>query len=109
MPVMKIMEKGQITIPKEIRDELGLKKGDLVEAERKDNQILITPKKLGDKAFQNVLAVMDRVNEKNKGVSEETVVKYATQAIAELCGKEYAKSRRAYAIEQHHQISDNEK
>lgn len=95
MPVMKIMERGQVTIPKEIRDELGLKKGDLVEAERKDNQILITPKKLGDKAFQKVLAVMDRVNEKNKGVSEETVVKYATQAIAELREEEYAKSQKS--------------
>ncbi len=64
MLVMKIMENGQITIPKKIRDELGLKKGGLVEAERKDNQILITPKKLGGKVFQKVLAVMDRVNEK---------------------------------------------
>ena len=66
-------------------------------AERKDNQILIAPKKLGGKAFQKVLAVMDRVNEKNKSVSEETVVKYATQAIAELREEEYAKSHRIYA------------
>ena len=95
MPVMKITENGQITIPKKIRDELGLKKGDLVEAERKDNQILITPKKLGGKAFQKVLAVMDRVNEKNKGVSEETVIEYATQAIAELRAEEYAKSQKS--------------
>lgn len=95
MPVMKIMENGQITIPKKIRDELGLKKGDLVEAEQKDNQILITPKKLGGKAFQKVLAVMDRVNKKNKGVSEEIVVKYATQAIAELREEEYTKSQKS--------------
>ena len=52
---------------------------------------------------------MDRVHEKNKGVSEETVVKYATQAIAELREEEYAKSCRTYTIEQHYQISDNEK
>ena len=48
------------------------------------------------RAFQKVLAVMDRVHEKNKGVSEETVVKYATQAIAELREEEYAKSHRTY-------------
>ena len=44
MPVMKIIGNGQVTIPKKTRDELRLKKGDLVEAKRKDNQILITPK-----------------------------------------------------------------
>ena len=107
MPVMKIMENGQVTIPKKICDDLGLKKGDLVEAERKDNQIVITPKRLaGDRAFQKVLAVMDRVHEKNKGVSEETVVKYATQAIAELREEEYVKSHSTYAVEQ---ILDSEK
>ena len=95
-PIMKIMENGQVTIPKKIRDELGLKKGDLVEAERKDGQILITPKRLmGDRAFQKVLTVMDQVHKKNKGVSEETVVKYATQAIAELREEEYAKSQKS--------------
>ncbi len=107
MPIMKIMENGQVTIPKKIRDELGLKKGDLVEAERKDGQILITPKILiGDRAFQKVLTVMDRVHEKNRDVSEETVVKYATQAIAELREEKYVKSHNTSAVEQ---ISDNEK
>ena len=96
MPIMKIMENGQVTIPKKIREELGLKKGDLVEAERKDGQILITPRRLmGGGAFQKVLMVMDRVHKKNKGVSEETVVKYATQAIAELREEEYAKSQKS--------------
>ena len=96
MPVMKITENGQVTIPKKIRDELGLKKGDLVEAEQKNGQILITPKKsAGGRAFQKVLAVIDRVHKKNKGVSEDTVVKYATQAIAELREEEYAKSQKS--------------
>ena len=96
MPIIKIMENGQVMIPKKIRDELGLKKGDLVEAERKDGQILITPRRLGGgRAFQKVLAVMDRVHEKNKGVNEEEVVKSATQAIAELREKEYAKSQKS--------------
>ncbi len=42
---------------------------------------------------------------KNKGVNEETVVKYATQAIRE---EEYAKSCGTHTVEQYHQISDNE-
>ena len=48
-------------------------------------------------AFQKMLAVMARAHKKNKGVSEKTVVKYATQAIAELREEEYAKSHRIYA------------
>ena len=68
---------------------------------------MIAPKILvRGRAFQKVLAVMDRVHKKNKGVSEETVVKYVTQAIAELCEEEYVKSHNASAVEQ---ISDNER
>ena len=32
MAVAKIRERGQITIPKQIRESLGLKKGDIVDA-----------------------------------------------------------------------------
>ena len=46
---------------------------------------MITPKKLvKEKALQKLLAVMDRVHEANEGVSEEDIVRYATQAIHHL-------------------------
>ena len=68
MSVVKIMQHGQVTIPKEIRNALGLKKGDLAEAELRGDEIVITPKKLvKEKALQKLLAVMDRVHgEKTK-------------------------------------------
>ena len=54
MSVVKIMQHGQVTIPKEIRNALGLKKGDLAEAELRGDEIVITPKKLvKEKALQN--------------------------------------------------------
>ena len=65
----------------------------------RNGQATIQKRLVGGRAFQKVLTVMDRVNEKNKGVSEETVVKYATQAIAELREEEYTKSHRTYANE----------
>lgn len=96
MSVVKIMQHGQVTIPKEIRNALGLKKGDLAEAELRGDEIVITPKKLvKEKALQKLLAVMDRVHEANEGVSEEEIVRYATQAIVELREEEYAKQRKA--------------
>ena len=46
MPVRRVLEHGQITIPKMIRQVLGLKKGDMAEFELEGDIILITPKKL---------------------------------------------------------------
>jgi AbrB family looped-hinge helix DNA binding protein len=49
MSVIKILNHGQITIPKQIRDVLGLKRGYLAEAELEGDRIVITPKKLTPK------------------------------------------------------------
>ncbi len=46
MPVRRVLEHGQITIPKKIRQLLGLKKGDLAEVGLQGDTIVITPKKL---------------------------------------------------------------
>ena len=46
MPIVRILEHGQVTIPKKFRDMLGLKKGDLAEAELEGDRIMITPKTL---------------------------------------------------------------
>ncbi len=46
---------------------------------------MITPKKQAkEKSRRKLFEVLDRVNNKNKEVSEEEVVKYATMAVAEL-------------------------
>lgn len=92
MSIIKITKHGQITIPKKFREVLGLAEGDLAEAELEDERIVITPKRLvEDKALQELKIVLKEVHEKNKGVSEEEVVKYATQAIAEFRSKKYDK------------------
>ena len=43
MPEIKILQDGRVTIPKYIRDTLGLKKGDIAEAKLEDGRIVITP------------------------------------------------------------------
>jgi len=96
MPIVKIMQHGQITIPKKFREVLNLKEGDLAETELKGDLIVIIPKRLiKDKALQNLKSVLSEVHAKSKGVSEEDVVKYATQAITELRTEEYAKEKKA--------------
>jgi len=48
MPVVKIRTNRQVTVPKVIFDDLGLKEGDFVEVIRKGSDIVIRPKRLVD-------------------------------------------------------------
>lgn len=50
MPVVKVMERRQVVIPKEIFEELQLKIGDYLEAKIQNGKIVYTPKKLVDRA-----------------------------------------------------------
>ena len=49
MPVVRVIRHGQITLPKEFREALGVKEGDILEAEMKENQVVLKPKTLIDK------------------------------------------------------------
>ncbi len=48
MPIVKVRTNRQVTIPKKIFDELGLKEGDFVDVKRAKRSIVIKPKKLVD-------------------------------------------------------------
>ena len=51
MPLVKIKEKYQVTLPASVRDKVGVVVGDLLEAEVNGNQITLTPKSVVDRAF----------------------------------------------------------
>lgn len=48
MPIVKIRTNRQVTIPKTIFDDLGLKEGDFVEVSLQGTDIVIKPKRLID-------------------------------------------------------------
>lgn len=48
MGVTKLGQRGQVVIPKDIRDEIGLKAGDFLEVNYKEGNIIIKVKKLVD-------------------------------------------------------------
>lgn len=80
MSTAKITSKGQITIPKRIRDKLHLQKGDLLHLEVDEGKISVTPrKKEADEAF-GILYREDQkahtVNEMDKGVAQYFKDKY---------------------------------
>ncbi|MBF0507542.1 MAG: AbrB/MazE/SpoVT family DNA-binding domain-containing protein [Deltaproteobacteria bacterium] len=47
MALAKVLRRGQITLPKETRDKLALKVGDLLDVEVKESEIIIRPKAAG--------------------------------------------------------------
>ena len=100
MSAIKILQDGQITIPKHIRDTLDLKEGDIAEVRLEDGQIVITPhfsreetSKLRSEpavsAWGELQRVMSSVHQKNRGVSESEVVSDVQRAVAELRQEEY--------------------
>lgn len=103
MAMIKILEDGRVTIPKHIRDTLGLKAGDVAEAKLEEDRIIITPnfsnketcksqsKAANASAWAGLRRVMKRVHEKNRGVSEEEVTADVQRAVAELRQEEYDK------------------
>ena len=66
MPLVKVKQKFQVTIPTEIRDAVPLEVGDVLEATVQGTNIVLTPKVVVDrtKARERLLEVMDRVHAK---------------------------------------------
>ena len=68
--LVRVQEKGQVTLPADVRRNLGLKKGDFVSVAETDDGILITP--------QEVLAMqaLDQIGEalRAKGLTLEELI-----------------------------------
>jgi AbrB family looped-hinge helix DNA binding protein len=64
LPLVKVKEKFQITLPAELREKLNLAVGDILEATTDGKTIVLKPKAVIDRAeaWQRVIDVMDRVH-----------------------------------------------
>jgi AbrB family looped-hinge helix DNA binding protein len=62
MPLVKVVRNGQVTIPKEIREKLGIKEGDFLEIEPADQGVFLKPTVTVDRG--DALRVFSRVFEK---------------------------------------------
>ena len=83
--LVRVQEKGQVTLPTEVREKLGLKKGDLVAVIETDEGVLISP--------QEIVATkaLDRIGEllKEKGVSLEEIIESGRQERTGVIEKKY--------------------
>lgn len=56
MSIIKLKTKGQVTLPSQIRQQVGLRTGDILEASVTAGKITLTPKSLVDKGIAEGLA-----------------------------------------------------
>ncbi|MFZ2633761.1 MAG: AbrB/MazE/SpoVT family DNA-binding domain-containing protein [Desulfosalsimonadaceae bacterium] len=87
MPLVKIKDKFQVTIPASIRKAAELDIGDFLEAEVREDGILLTPKTLTDrnallKKFRKVFSEANP-DKTFAGKSDDALMKIATKEIKE--------------------------
>jgi AbrB family looped-hinge helix DNA binding protein len=68
LPLVKVKEKFQVTIPMELREALHLTVGDLLEAAIENETIVLKPKAVVDRreAWNGVIEVIERVHAKQR-------------------------------------------
>ena len=68
LPLVKVKEKFQVTIPTELREALHLTVGDLLEATIENDTIVLKPKAVVDRreAWNGVIEVIERVHAKQR-------------------------------------------
>lgn len=71
MPLVKVVRNGQVTIPKEIREKLGIKEGDFLEVAPADQGVFFKPKVMVDKG--GALKVLSRAFERLQASTSDKV------------------------------------
>jgi AbrB family looped-hinge helix DNA binding protein len=83
--LVRIQEKGQVTLPAAIRKRLGLKKGDLVAVVATPDGVLITPQEvMASKALAQIGAIL-----REQGLSLEELIEAGRDGRDELMREQY--------------------
>jgi antitoxin PrlF len=83
--LVRIQEKGQVTIPTEIRKKLGLKRGDLVAVMETPDGVFITPQQVvATKALDSIGDIL-----KEKGLSLEELIASGREIRTDLIQETY--------------------
>jgi antitoxin PrlF len=83
--LVRIQEKGQVTLPADVRKRLGLKKGDLVAVVATPDGVLITPQEVvATKALNQIGAIL-----REQGVSLEELIEAGQDIRDELVRELY--------------------
>lgn len=83
--LVRVQEKGQVTLPTEVRERLGLKKGDLVAVVETEEGVLISPQEIvATKALDRIGQVL-----REKGLSLEELIESGREERGSIIEKKY--------------------
>lgn len=83
--LVRVQEKGQVTLPSEVRERLGLKKGDLVSVVVTNEGILITPQQVVANDALDKLGLALR----EKGLSLEELIESGREIRGKMVKEKY--------------------
>ncbi len=83
--LVRVQEKGQVTLPADVRRKLGLKKGDFVSVAETDDGILITPQEV----FANKL--LDQIGDalRAKGLTLDDLIESGREIRGQIVQEKY--------------------
>lgn len=88
MPTIQVLRSGQVTLPSKLRSMLNLHPGDLLEADIKEQRIILTPVTLTPKnkaeAEKRFFKLVEENWEKNKDLNPDEVQRIVDQAVKEV-------------------------
>jgi AbrB family looped-hinge helix DNA binding protein len=83
--LVRVQEKGQVTLPAEFRKRLGLKKGDLVAVTETADGVLITPQEvLASRLLDSIGAAL-----KERGFSLDELIESGRESRSDLMNEQY--------------------
>jgi len=89
MPVVKLRERGQLTIPHEYRKELGLSKEDMLNVLKIGDVLILVPRQLvGDVISRKIESAM-----KKKGLTLDNLLKNLEEQRKRYSKETYAKTK----------------
>jgi len=91
MPWARVLRSGQVTFPKEVRESLNLKEGDIVDFEIQGSAVVIRPKVMIDKGKAEVWKMFDEMHEKMKDEDPQKIEQLIGEAIKETRKQRTAK------------------
>ena len=83
MPWARVLRSGQVTFPKEVRESLNLKEGDIVDFQIKGSEVVIRPKVMIDKGKAEVWKMFDEMREKMKDEDPRKIGTLIDEAVKE--------------------------
>ncbi len=95
MSLVKLKGKGQMTLPVDIREQLSLGEGDLLEANIEQGKIILTPKTIIDRetAFARLEAIAAKAEQswRAEGKTDEDMEKMISETVEEVRAELYTK------------------